>query len=98
MPAGAITVGLLTLELRIAHSHSLKDQRQVLRGLKDRLRGRFNIAVAEVGFQDTWQRSLVGIVTVSGDRMRAQETLDRAEQEAARILGDDLAATERDFF
>ena len=98
MSTGAITVGLLTLELHITPSQSLKDKRQVLRGLKDRLRGRFNLSVAEVGFQDTWQRSLIGVVTVSGDQSRARETLDRAEQEAARLLGDDLIATERDFF
>ena len=98
MSSGAITVGLLTLELHITHSHSLKDKRQVLRGLKDRLRGRFNISIAEVGFQDTWKRSLVGVVTVSGEQSRAQETLDRAEEEAVRLLGDDLIGTERDFF
>ncbi len=98
MSSGAITVGLLTLELHITHSQSLKDKRQVLRGLKDRLRGRFNISVAEVGFQDTWQRSLVGVVTVSGDQARAQQTLERAEQAAAHLLGDDLVGTEREFF
>ncbi len=98
MATGAITVGLLTLELHIAHSQSLKDKRQVLRGLKDRLRGRFNISVAEVDFQDTWQRSVVGVVTVSGNQSRAEETLDRAEQEAVQLLGDDLVGTERDYF
>lgn len=98
MATGAITVGLLTLELHIAHSQSLKDKRQVLRGLKDRLRGRFNISVAEVDFQDTWQRSVVGAVTVSGNQSRAEETLDRAEQEAVQLLGDDLVGTERDYF
>ncbi len=98
MVTGAITVGLLTLELRIAHSQSLKDKRQVLRSLKDRLRRRFNISVAEVGFQDTWQRSLVGVATVSGDRTQAEGTLDRAEEEAALLLGDDLVGTERDYF
>ena len=58
-------VGLLTLHLHIEHSQSLKDKRQVLRGLKDRLRGRFNVAVSEVSFQDTWQRSSIAVVTVS---------------------------------
>jgi len=98
MATGAITVGLLTLELHIAHSQSLKDKRQVLRGLKDRLRGRFNISVAEVDFQDTWQRSVGGVVTVSGNQSRVEETLDRAEQEAVQLLGDDLVGTERDYF
>ena len=48
-----MAVGLLTLELFLAESHSLKDKRQVLRSLKDRLRGNFNVAVAELDFEDT---------------------------------------------
>ena len=56
-------VGLLTLELHIADAQSLKDKRQILRSLKDRLRGKFNVAVAELEYHDTWQRSVVGIVT-----------------------------------
>ena len=55
-------VGLLTLELHIPDAQSLKDKRQVLRSLKDRLRRDFNVAVAELEHQDTWQRSVVGVV------------------------------------
>ena len=60
-------IGLLTLEIHIPDAHSLKDKRQVLRSLKDRLRARFNVAVAELDRQDTWQRSLVGVVSLSND-------------------------------
>ena len=49
-------VGLLTLEIYIPDSHSLKDKRQILRSLKDRLRARFNVAVAELDHNDAWQR------------------------------------------
>jgi len=49
-------VGLLTLELHIAEARSLKDKRQILRSLKDRLRRKFNVAVAELDFQDVWQK------------------------------------------
>jgi len=59
-------VGLLTLELHIEHAQSLKDKRQVLRSLKDRLRAKFNVAVAELEYHDTWQRSVVGIVLLFG--------------------------------
>ena len=45
-------VGLLTLELHIQHAQSLKDKRQVLRSLKDRLRAKFNVAVAELEHHD----------------------------------------------
>jgi uncharacterized protein YlxP (DUF503 family) len=67
-------IGVLTLELRLPESHSLKDKRHTVRGLKDRLRARFNVAVAEIAYQDTWQRALVSAVTVSGDHDRTGRT------------------------
>jgi uncharacterized protein len=85
-------IGVLTLELRLEHSHSLKDKRHVVKGLVERLRNRFNVAVAEVDFQDLWQRSLLAAVTVSSDRVHAEKLLRAVEDEAAATLGDGLAA------
>ncbi len=80
-------IGVLTLELQIGEAHSLKDKRHVVKSLKDRLRAKFNVAVAEIDFQDTWQHSLVAAVTVSSDRVRAAQVLQAVENEAASILG-----------
>ncbi len=82
-----MAVGLLTLELHIAEAQSLKDKRQVLRSLKDRLRGHFNVAVAELEHQDVWQRSVVGVVTLSNEEHHVEEALQRVLAEAERILG-----------
>ena len=90
-------VGLLTLHLHIPHSHSLKDKRKVLQALKDRLRRRSNVSLAEIEFQEKWQRSLVGIVTISQTETHAREVLERVEQEAARLLGSDLTSSEIEF-
>ncbi len=90
-------VGLLTLHLHIPHSHSLKDKRKVLQALKDRLRRRSNVSLAEIEFQEKWQRSLVGIVTISQTETHAREVLERVEQEAARLLGADLTSSEIEF-
>ena len=87
------TIGVLTLELRLRNSHSLKDKRQVLRRIQDRLRHRFNVAVAEIDFQDTWQRALVAAVTVSSDHGIAEKILRSVEEEAAALLGSELAGT-----
>jgi uncharacterized protein YlxP (DUF503 family) len=73
-------VGLLTLELHIADAQSLKDKRQVLRSLKDRLRAHFNVAVAELDFEDTWQRSVVGVVTLSNEEHHVEEALQFFEE------------------
>ena len=80
-------VGLLTLELHIPDAQSLKDKRQVLRSLKDKLRRDFNVAVAELEHQDTWQRSVVGIVTISSEEKHLREVLQKVLDEADRLLG-----------
>lgn len=83
MPA----IGVITLELRVNESHSLKDKRRYVKGLKDRLRQKYNVAVAEIGYQDLWQRSLVSAVTVSASREVAEQTLQSVEREAENALG-----------
>ena len=80
-------VGLLTLELHIPDAQSLKDKRQVLRSLKDKLRRDFNVAVAELEHHNTWQRSVVGIVTISNEEKHVREMLQKVLDEADRILG-----------
>jgi uncharacterized protein len=80
-------VGLLTLELHIPDAQSLKDKRQVLRSLKDKLRRQFNVAVAELDHHDVWQRSVVGVVTLSNEERHVQESLQKVLDEADRILG-----------
>jgi len=85
------TIGVLTLELRLDNSHSLKDKRHVVESLKSRLRNKFNVAVAEIDHQDLWQRAAVAAVTVSSDRVHAQKVLQSVEEEAAWLLGPELA-------
>jgi uncharacterized protein YlxP (DUF503 family) len=80
-------VGLLTLELHIPDAQSLKDKRQILRSLKDKLRRDFNVAVAEMEHHDSWQRSVVGIVTISNEEKHLREVLQKVLDEADRILG-----------
>ncbi len=80
-------VGLLTLELHIAEAQSLKDKRQVLRSLKERLRAHFNVAVAELDFEDTWQRSVVGVVTLANEEQPVVEALQKVLEESERQLG-----------
>ncbi len=91
-------VGVLTLEIFIPDARSLKDKRQVLRSLKDRLRGQFNVAVAELDHQDVWQRSVVGVVSISSDHRHLEESLQHVAEESARMLGKDLVGQQIDLF
>ncbi|HET8707391.1 MAG TPA: DUF503 domain-containing protein, partial [Pseudomonadales bacterium] len=60
------------LEFFLPWSQSLKDKRQEIKSIKDRIKTRFNAAVAEVGFKEEWQRALIVVVLV-GDDKRALE-------------------------
>ena len=80
-------IGVLTLELRIETSHSLKEKRHVVQGLKDRLRHKFNVAVAEIANQDLWQRATIAAVTVSSHRENAEKVLRGVEEETVGMVG-----------
>jgi len=84
-------VGVLTLELRLENAHSLKDKRNVVQSLKNRLRHKFNVAVAEIDSQDLWQRATVAAVTVSSSHIFAEKVLRSVEDEAVALLGPELA-------
>ena len=86
------SVGVITLELRLDESHSLKDKRHFVKSLKDRLRNKFNVSVAEIDYQDLWQRGLVAVVTVSTDQAHAEQVLQNVERDAALLLGPLLVA------
>ena len=80
-----MVVGVLRLTLYIHGATSLKDKRQVLRKVVDRLRSRFNVSVAEVGEQDIWQKAVVGITAVANDRSFVNEVLDKCVRDAGQI-------------
>ncbi len=81
-------VAVLTLELRIENSHSLKDRRQVVRSLKEKLQNSFNISVAEMDEAVTWQSATVGVAAISGSRDYLAGLMKQVEDAAARITNE----------
>ena len=73
-----MVVGVCTVELFIAESQSLKDKRQVLHSVKDRLHAKFNLSVAEVDGQDLWQRAVLGMACVANEGSHANQVLEQA--------------------
>ena len=63
-----MVVGLLHVELHVPGARSLKDKRSVVKSLRDQLRGRFNVAVAELDANEKWQRATVGIAALGAER------------------------------
>ena len=78
-------IAFLTLELHIEAAQSLKDKRQVLRSLKDRLRGSFNVSVAEIDPSPVWNRATIGVVSISDSRDYLDGLMKNVERAATRI-------------
>ena len=75
-------VGLARVVLQIAGARSLKDRRKVVKGLKDRLRARLPVTVAEVGDVEAWQVATLGVAVVSNDRVRCDQVLSQVLAQA----------------
>jgi uncharacterized protein YlxP (DUF503 family) len=73
-------VGVLVIEIMIYTSSSLKEKRLVLKSMKDRLKNKFNVAVAEIGYQDKWQRAQLGIATISNEQSHLERSLQQIFQ------------------
>ena len=78
-------IATLTLEIRIEAAHSLKDKRQVVRSLKDRLRASFNISVAELDPSNLWNQATIGVVAISHSRDYLDGLIKNVERAATRI-------------
>ncbi|HKZ07735.1 MAG TPA: DUF503 domain-containing protein [Methylomirabilota bacterium] len=76
MSGARVAVG--TVELHLPDVGSLKGKRHALKGLKEKLRQRFELSVAEVDHQDLWQRATLALAYVSGDSRHANEVISKA--------------------
>jgi uncharacterized protein YlxP (DUF503 family) len=92
-----MAVGVLILELQLPFAHSLKEKRAIIRKVRDRLRARFNVAVAELDHQDLWQHATLGVVSISNSQPLLESLLRQALAESESILGDDVAHYSIDF-
>ena len=94
----AMPLGVLTLEIQLPYAHSLKDKRSVVQSLRTRLRGRFNVAVAELDHQDVWQRATLGVTSISNSQLLLESLLQQVLAESEKILGQEVANYSFDYF
>ena len=93
-----MTIGLLTFEIHLPQSRSLKDKRQVLRSVKERLRSRHNVAVSELeDGADVWQRADVAVVSVASHRDVLENLFETIVQEVTGQIPGHFVETGRDF-
>ena len=89
-------VGICRLTVLVATSHSLKEKRGAIRKIKDRVRAKFGVELAEVGGLDTWQRAVLGFAVVSGERHHAEATVDRVVRFIETLGAGELIGEDRD--
>lgn len=89
-----MTVGLLLLDCYISESQSLKDKRRILSSLSERLRRQFNIAIAEVEYQDQWQRAQLAIVFVNTNWRMLQSSMSKLTEYIDRDRRVEITNTE----
>lgn len=92
-----MNVGLCVVEIHLIGSHSLKEKRRVLRRLKDQIRAKFNIAVAEIDHQDLWQRATLGMVSISSSREPLEACFSKVRAILEREIPGDLASFHVEF-
>ena len=88
-------VGAALVEIHVHGSQSLKQKRGVVRSISKRLRNRFNVSVAEVGGQDTWQWATIGLCAAGNDRPYVRGLLEKAlafveDLHLAEVTGSDV--------
>lgn len=84
----SVPVASMTIELRIEHAQSLKDRRQVVRSLKEKLGHGFNISIAELDEAVTWRSATIGVAAISGSRDYLTGQMQQVEAAVNRIVND----------
>ena len=98
MSTDRMVVGTLNLKLAIFGAYSLKDKRRVVNSLKDRLKSRFNVSVAEVGSLDRWQQAELGVALVANDGQFVQTALDKLVEYVRQDTSASLVDCQREVF
>ncbi len=82
---------LITVELVIVEASSLKSKRAVIKSIKDRIKSRFNVSIAEVGELEKWQRASLAISMVSNEKKKLQQDTDKLKDGLLSITGVSLS-------
>jgi uncharacterized protein YlxP (DUF503 family) len=91
-------IGLLTLEIYIPYSHSLKEKRKTLNKIKDRLKKKFNVAFAELEYLNKWQRSKIGLVTLNTQKSMIEKIFQKIVREIEENIEGEILQTEIYYF
>ncbi|MGI5949570.1 DUF503 domain-containing protein [Peptoniphilus sp.] len=69
-------IGICTCEIFIYEANSLKEKRRIVKSIIEKSKNRFNISISEVGYNDKWQKALIGFAIVSNDKVIVEQTIE----------------------
>jgi uncharacterized protein YlxP (DUF503 family) len=93
-----MVIGFLSLEIYLPYSHSLKEKRKIIVSLKDRVKKKYNVAFAELDYQDKWQRSKIGIVTLNNHKTMIESIFQKILAEAEENIEGEIIKTDIHYF
>jgi len=93
-----MVIGLLTIDIHFPHSRSLKEKRKELNSLKDRVRRKYEVALAELDYQDSWQRTRIGVVTLNSKPAVVEQMLARIREDVAENTNGQILSAEIQYF
>jgi uncharacterized protein len=91
-------IGYLALDIYLPGSHSLKEKRKQLSSFRDRLKSKYNVAFAELDYQDKWQRSKLGIITINSKKHMVEQILHTIVREAEERIEGEILHKDMDFY
>lgn len=91
-----IRMGIMHMEMRLDWSRSLKDKRKVLRSLREKLRNRYNVSIAESGYQDQWNHTLISLAQVALKKEMIYRTFRQIEEYIAGNFSLEILQVERE--
>lgn len=87
-------MGLCIIELYFPYCRSLKEKRARVNKIKERIRAKFNVAIAEIGHHELWQRSKIGLVAIANGKDIVEKTFQSISKFIEVELGEDLISVE----
>jgi len=93
-----MVIGFLFLEIYFPYSHSLKEKRKILKSFKDRVKNKFNVAFAELDYQDKWQRTRIGVVTLNSNKKPVDNLLNKIIVDAQENINGEIINSQIHYF
>jgi hypothetical protein len=85
-----MVIGLITLEIYIPYARSLKEKRKVISRLKDKIKLKFNVSIAELDFLDKWQVAKIGLVAINNRKLTIERMFQKILKEIENNLDGEL--------